>query len=385
MRTLLFTGNGGQGIGLAAAATATAAARAGQRTLVVSIGPSHSLSTLFGTGNARTPVSITPNLSVWTLDVSHQVSVLWEQMRGRFGMKLAIGDDELPLVPGLDVLLGLEQLRQQQQRRDGVAAYDLLIVDAGPHDMLLRTLSLPDSFRWGVRLLFGLDRDPGRNSASPGQALVPLALLPFDWFDQLQAARVQLEDIRDSVLDGRTTTIRYVLRPDAVALEEARLAIPALQLHGLTVEALVAGPLLPDDMVDAQLVPLVQSQHAVTVAATEIWPLRPLLRLPWHADVAGTAALAALAALGTALYADHQPDMRYITVPAIEQCNNDAPFIAIDLPGLRREALRLTLSGDELIVSVGPYRRHILLPVALRGSSNIKASREGDRVLVRRR
>lgn len=384
MRTLLFTGNGGQGIGLAAAATATAAARAGQQTLLVSIGPSHGLSTLFGIGDASSPVPITPNLHVWTLDVSHHVSVLWEQMRGRLGMKMAIGGDELPLVPGLDLLLGLEQLRQQQ-RHDAGGTYDLLIVDAGPHDMLLRTLSLPDSFRWGVRLLFGLDRDPGRNSASLNQALVPLALLPFDWFDQLQAARVQLEDVRDRVLDGRTTTIRYVLRPDMVGLEEARLAIPALQLHGLTVEALVAGPLLPDHTEDAQLVPLVQSQHAVMLDAAEIWPLRPLLRLPWYADVPGTAALAALAALGTALYADHAPDMRYITVPAIEQRNDDAPFIAIDLPGLRREALRLTLSGDELIVSVGPYRRHILLPVALRGSSNVKASREGDRVLVRRR
>jgi arsenite/tail-anchored protein-transporting ATPase len=69
--------------------------------------------------------------------------------------------------------------------------------------------------------------------------------------------------------------------------------------------------------------------------------------------------------------------------PIAEQLAGE-PAIVVELPGMPKGALRITLSGDELILQVGPYRRHILLPEALRGSS-IKATREGERVIVRRR
>ncbi len=61
------------------------------------------------------------------------------------------------------------------------------------------------------------------------------------------------------------------------------------------------------------------------------------------------------------------------------------PTVALDLPGLPREQLGLTLSGDELIVRAGPYRRHLLLPDGLRGVSAIKASKQGDTLLVQPR
>jgi arsenite/tail-anchored protein-transporting ATPase len=61
-----------------------------------------------------------------------------------------------------------------------------------------------------------------------------------------------------------------------------------------------------------------------------------------------------------------------------------APAIAIELPGLPKNALQLTLSGDELIVRIGAYRRHILLPEGLRGGA-IKATREGEYLIVRKR
>jgi arsenite-transporting ATPase len=59
--------------------------------------------------------------------------------------------------------------------------------------------------------------------------------------------------------------------------------------------------------------------------------------------------------------------------------------VALDLPGLPREALGLTMSGDELIVRAGPYRRHLLLPEGLRGVSAIRAAKQGDTLVVRPR
>jgi anion-transporting ArsA/GET3 family ATPase len=377
MRTIIFTGNGGTGIALAAAATACAAAQAGKRTLLASIGPSHSLGALFNVPSGPAPQAVTPNLEIWTIDALADMSMLWNQARSQLnGPGAQISGDEIPLLPGADLFLGMARIRQQAS-----SSYDLLIIDAGPHDGLLRALSVPDSFRWFVRLMFGLDRGPGRSNASIGRAIVPATLIPFDWVGHVQNARVQLEQARDKTIDHNSTSARYVLRPDNAALDEARLAVPALYLHGLVVDAIVAGPILPADIADPRLASVIMLQRDIIAVAEQIWAPRPLLQLP----LGVAASVEDLGVFGRGMYAERLPTDVYETTPPIEQNNGSTPFIAVNLPGLRRENLSLTISGDELIVRAGPYRRHLLLPDALRGTGKIKASREGERLVVRLR
>lgn len=379
MRTLIFTGNGGEGISLAAAATASKAAQSGKRTLLVSIGPSHGLAALMNTTLGNKPEEVAPNLSAWAIDVLGDVSAFMEQLSAQTnngGGPFKVSGDELPLIPGADLFIGLGRIRQET-----AAGYDVLVIDAGAHDGLLRALAVPDGFRWFVRLMFGLDRGPGRSSASMGRAVLPSTLLPFEWVGQVQEARVQLEQIRDEALDQRRTSVRYVLRPDTVALNEARLAIPGLYLHEMAVDALIVGPLLPSDLADPRVSSIIAHQQTVVDEATRIWrPLR-LFRMP----VTDGSGLTGLNMLGASLYNGSLPTEDYAVMPPIERGGGATPFIAINLPGLQREALGLTISGDELIVRAGPYRRHVLLHEPMRGIGPIKATREGDRLVVRPR
>ena len=116
-------------------------------------------------------------------------------------------------------------------------------------------------------------------------------------------------------------------------------------------------------------------QAAIQAEAVAIWPNRPLVQFDLHADEPGLAALGTLGA---------QLDIAAPTVVPIAETWQDAPAVVIELPGLPKNALQLTLSGDELIIRIGSYRRHILLPEALRGGA-IKATREGEHLIVRRR
>jgi anion-transporting ArsA/GET3 family ATPase len=379
MRILVCTGNGGIGSSLVAAATASAAAQAGQKTLLASIGPSHGLNGLFDGQLSSETRTLAPNLDAWSLDVPNDLHTYFEPVRPKLIGALAnLSSDELPLIPGIDFFLALERLR-----RSMAAGYDLTVVDAGPHDALLRVLALPDSFRWFVRLLFGLDRGPGQSSASVGRSLVPTSLLPFEWVGQVQDARTQLEQVRNDATASPRTTLRYVLRPDTSALYEARLAVPALHLHGLAMDGLVVGPLLPVDIQDPRMAEMVAQQQQVAVEAENTWAERPILRLPFITPQGGAEPMATL---GRALYMGRPAaELAEVTQPIIYHDSSDDPFISIDLPGIPREALGLTLSGDELIVRAGPYRRHLLLPPRLRGAQNIRASREGSRLVVRLR
>jgi anion-transporting ArsA/GET3 family ATPase len=378
MQTCIFTGNGSAGIALAAVATASLAAKKGKRTLIASPGPSHSLSALLDVPVSDTPQSIAPNLHAWELDPFKRMADYLESMRPHlFGVLTRITGEELPTLPGLDLFIGLDYLQKHLPE-----TYDLVIIDVGPHDAFLRALAAPDGFRWFLRLVFGLDRDPGRNPESLNNAILPGNLIPFDSIGKIQDARVRLESLRDSAVDFKNTTARYVLRPDRVALEEARISLAALQLHGLAVDALLVGPMLPDDTPDTGLAAVAARQREIITEAETIWSPRPVFQMPLNTSEAG---INVLQEIGQAIYASHAPEETYGTAMPIEYGNEQDPFIAIKLPGLPREELNLTVSHDELVVRAGPYRRHILLPKALRKTNNIKASRKGEQLIVRLR
>jgi anion-transporting ArsA/GET3 family ATPase len=385
MRTFIFTGNGGSGISLSAAATASAIANSsgqGHRTLLASIGPSHTSGSWFDVAtSADTPQSIAPNLDIWSFNVLHRMQELLEKFRPHLTGSLSrITGEELPVLPGLDIFFGIDSLHNHIEE-----PYDYLVVDAGPHDGLLRALSVPDGFRWFLRLIFGIDRDPGRNPDSLSQALIPANILPFAWPGHVQNARVRLEKLRDDALDPSHTTVRYVLRPDEAAYDEALIALPALQLHGMAIDALVVGPILPSCPSDSSLSAVAEDQRLLTERAKEIWSPRPIFSLPfWH--VASEDRIESLRQAGATIYADHPPtETGAVMEPIVHGADEQGPFITLRLPGLPKHELGLTLGFDELVVRAGHFRRHILLPPSLRGTTNIKATRDGEQITVRLR
>lgn len=366
MTTLIVTGSPGAGVGLAAAALAVRLADAGARTLLLSLGAPAALAALLGAAAGSTPAQVTPRLDALALDPAAEMAGYWASGRSALPQQLAeIAGDELPLLPGMGVLFGLARLRELAPR------YERVVVDAGAHDALIQVLNLPDSLRWGVRLGFGLDRGPGRSSASVSRALLPTSFLPTEMVDRVQQMREETERLRGELTSGAQAL--FVLRPDAAALAEARLAAPAVQLHGLPVGALLAGPLLPETAGA-----LAAQQERLLAEAAAVWPGLPLLRLPAHPGSAGVDGLRAVAGGLGALPAGR-------TTPPLTETHGGEPALAVDLPGLPQGALKLTLSGDELIIQIGPYRRHVLLPDALRGITSIRATREGTRLVVRRR
>lgn len=375
MQTLLFTGPSGANA-LAVAATAAAAAADGARVLLASVGPSHPVAALAGAPAANEPQPIAPNLDLWCLDPLADLAALWSAIKPPGGPPVV--GDELPLIPGSDLFLAATRLRKLEP------AYDLACVDVGPSDALLRSLGAPDTFRWLVRIFLGLDRGPGRSSGSVARAIVPTSLLPMmsDWLSRVQDARVQLELLRDEMTSPSLVQVRYVMRPDRGGLDEARIAVPALQLFGLAVECLVAGPILPPDLRGSSLAAMLDEQQAVLAEAGSVFHGRAIYSLGAGATPGGAAALAAL---GVALYGEDSPLPGPPVETPIALSGPPEPAVALSLPGLPRELLGLTLSGDELIVKAGPYRRHLLLPEGLRGMTAIKASRQGETLIIRRR
>ncbi|HMQ34741.1 MAG TPA: ArsA-related P-loop ATPase, partial [Chloroflexaceae bacterium] len=356
------------------AATAAAAAAEGARVLLASVGPAHQAAALAGAAAAPEPQTIAPNLDLWCLDPLADLSAVWGALRSPGGPPVV--GDELPIIPGSDLFLAATRLRKLE------GGYDLACVDAGPPEALLRSLGAPDTFRWLVRLLIGLDRGPGRSSASVARAIIPTSLLPMagDWLGRIQDARVQLEALRDQMTAPEGVQVRYVMGADRGSLAEARVAVPALQLFGLAVECLVAGPTLPAGLAGLEV--LAAEQAAAIDEAGAVFHGRAVYSLDAGATPGGAEALAAI---GARMYGEDSPLPGPPPTAPVALSGPPEPAVALNLPGLPREQLGLTLSGDELIVRAGPYRRHLLLPEGLRGTTAIKAARQGETLVIRPR
>jgi arsenite/tail-anchored protein-transporting ATPase len=375
MQTLIFTGSSGANA-LATATTAAAAAAVGARVLLMSVGPAHPVAALVGKAPIATPQPLGTGLDLWCLEPLEGLSTVWEAIRPTGGGGAAVVGDELPIIPGSDLFLAVTELQKIG------SGYDLVCVDAGPPELLLRSLGAPDSFRWVVRVLIGLDRGPGRSSASVARAVIPTGLLPIpsEWTGRIQDARAAFERLRDAMVAPTAAQVRYVLTPDRAGLAGARLNIPALQLFGLAVECLVSGPMLPRGTPGLEA--LVEEQSAVINEAGTIWHGHAVYGL---ASTATPDGVEQLAAMGARLYASDSPLPGPPPAPPISMRGPPEPAIVLDLPGVPREVLGLTLSGDELIVRIGPYRRHLLLPEGLRGMTAIRAARQGEQLVISQR
>ena len=103
---MLFTGKGGVGKTTVAAATAVRAARAGQRTLIMSTDPAHSLADSFDVVIGDDAAEIAPNLWAQQIDAQERLEDNWREIQEYMVQVMnwagveTIEAEELTVIPG---------------------------------------------------------------------------------------------------------------------------------------------------------------------------------------------------------------------------------------------------------------------------------------------
>ena len=167
------------------------------------------------------------------------------------------------------------------------------------------------------------------------------------------------------MLRAPSTSVRLVLTPEAVVIAEARRTRTALALHGFAVDAVVANRVVPAGGDDAWRHAWVTSQTARLAEAEAAFAPLPMLRAPYlpHEPL-GPDALSALAGEvfggvdNLLAFTDHDGW-------AVERAG-DGYDVLVDLPLARAADVDLARCGDELVLTLGSWRRVLLLPSALR-------------------
>lgn len=364
MRLVLYTGKGGVGKTTTAAATGVCAAERGRRTLVVSADAAHSLGDVFERRIGPQPVVLAPGLDGIEVDPRAETLRHWGSIRDYLvsmfrhqGIEDVVAE-ELALLPGAEeitTLLAVEAFAAS-------GAYDFAIVDCAPTDAALRLATLPDVAHRALRLLLPTMQAIARVGTPVAQKLVAMPLPGSGVFRDAESLIYdKLETLRRRITDPQTS-VRIVLTPERVAIDEARRAYTEFALFEVPCDAVVMNRLLPEAATSEEFFrSWGRLQREREREVEEAFSPRPVLAAPLCEDeVRG---VERLAELGRELFAGVEPDA-VLSVSARVSFGRDADgyFAEVPLPGASTERLDVAVVDDELVISTGARRRLLKLP-----------------------
>jgi arsenite-transporting ATPase len=195
--------------------------------------------------------------------------------------------------------------------------------------------------------------------------VVSMPLPGDDVFEAGEGFYERIEGARRILVDPDITSARLVMNLEKMVVAEARRTFTYLGLFGYSTDAAVVNRVIPDEVTDPYFSRWreVQARHMETVergfGSVDILSLRLFDR-----EMVG---IERLREVGEELYGDRDPTDRLAEDEAMSlgQDGDDA-VLSLRVPFADKDEIDVMRHGDELYVTVGPYRRSLVLPDSLR-------------------
>ena len=388
MRVILMTGKGGVGKTSVAAATGLRCAELGYKTLVLSTDPAHSLADSFDIELEHEPRLVRPNLWGAELDALMELEGNWGAVKRYITQVLqargldGVAAEELAILPGMDEIFSL--VRMKRHYDEGV--YDVLIIDSAPTGTALRLLSLPEVAGWYMRRFY----KPLQAVSSALRPLVepffrPIAGFslpnqevmdaPYEFYEQIEA----LEKV---LTDNTTTSVRLVTNPEKMVIKESLRAHAYLSLYNVATDMVIANRIIPDSVTDPFFKRWKENQQQYRQEIHDNFSPLPVREVPLYSEE--MCGLEALDRLKETLYGDEDPAQVYYketTLRVVQEQNQYS--LEVYLPGIAKDKVELSKTGDELNIRIGNHRRNLVLPQALAALQPAGAKMEDDYLKIR--
>ncbi len=388
MRLILMTGKGGVGKTSVAAATGLRCAELGYKTLVLSTDPAHSLADSFDMELGHDPRLVRPNLWGAELDALVELEANWGavkryitevlQARGLDGVQA----QELAILPGMDEIFGLVRMKRHYDE----GTFDVLIIDSAPTGTALRLLSLPEVSGWYMRRFY----KPLQGISAALRPLVEPIFKPIAGFslpnNEVMSAPYefyeQIEALEKVLTDNTQTSVRLVTNPEKMVIKESLRAHAYLSLYNVATDLVVANRIIPDSVTDPFFKRWKENQQQHKQEIHENFRPLPVKEVPLYSEE--MCGLEALDRLKETLYAGEDPTQVYYketTVRVVQEKNQYS--LELYLPGIPKDQIQLSKTGDELNIRIGNHRRNLVLPQALAALQPSGAKMDEDYLKIR--
>jgi arsenite-transporting ATPase len=364
-RTILITGKGGVGKTSVAAATARRCAAAGQDTIVLSTDPAHSLADALGRPLGSEPERVGPRLWAQQVCAQEEMERNWAAVQAWLRPLLVergvdrISAEELTVPPGLDELFSLLALKRHHEE----ARFAVVVVDCAPTGETLRLLSFPDVARWWLEKVFPQQGSLMAAARPLARAVLDVSLPGDEVLDDVGRLVRGLIAMHEILRDTERATVRLVMTPDRMVVDEARRTFTYLNLYGYVTDAVVVNRVFPPE-VDGYFAGWRERQLAALAEVESAFAPVPVLPAPYFGEEVIGAAM--LDRLGDAVFGER--DAASVLHDRVTQeltVFDDGAQLRLDLPFVERGDVSLKKIGLELVVRVDGHKRTLMLPPAL--------------------
>ena len=359
-RIILFTGKGGVGKTTISAATAIRAAELGYKTLVMSTDPAHSLADALDHPLGPEPTQIRDCLYGQEFDVYYSIKKYLNNMRElmltlfrKRGVDRMLAE-EMAVLPGMEetaAFLWLEMFYRSGQ-------YDLIIIDSAPTGETLKHLTFPQVSQWWLTRAVPIQK----LGKSIGPTVRRVTGVPLDkGLAELEVFYEKLNYIHEVMSNPDICTIRLVMNPERMVIQEALRGYTYLQLYGYPVDAVVVNRIMPENSSQEVFGHYLTAQKQYLEEIDDSFSPLPIFHAPHLGrEIFGPDRLHDFA---EKLYDEKDPrDIFFKRKPYhfIEQ--KYGYLLTIHLPFVKDEDVSVAQNGDELIIQAANRRRNLFLP-----------------------
>ncbi len=382
-RIILYSGKGGVGKTSLSAATAIRAARAGRRTLVVSTDSAHSLGDALDLEIGSEPTDVLPGLQAVEVDVNRELESHWgtiHQYLTKFMTFRGVDEtvaEEIAILPGMEELFSLLRVRAWSDSR----RYDVIVIDCAPTGDTVRMLAVPEVLSFYFSRIFPIQRQVVRTVRPVAQRMTDMPIPEDDVFGSIKRIYEQMEGMGPLLQDPRRSSIRIVLNPERMVINESQRLYTYLSLFGFPVDAVIANRVLPQEARSAYFDRWFEIQAAHLAEARSAFDPLPFFQAPlFDREMVGSAMLDAF---GQKVFGQSDPSQVLHQEKPIEIKKEDGAYaLYVRLPFAEKDRISVWARGDELVVQVDNQRRHLVLPRALAGRPVAGAAFAGQRLRV---
>ncbi len=389
MRIIFFAGKGGVGKTSVAAATGIRVAEMGQRTVIMSLDMAHSLSDIFDLDkslldkNKGRPVKVGKNLWIQELDIQEEVEKNWGEIYTYISTLLnttgldEILAEELAILPGMEEVSLLLFINDYVKRKK----YDVIILDCAPTGESLRFISIPTALEWYIKKIFKMEKAITKYVRPIAKRVWDVPLPGDDYFDAIEYLFERLRGVDKLLVDPEVTTVRLVTNPEKIVLKETQRAFMYFSLYKMHIDGIIMNRILPDDVSDIYFQKWRENQKEYIRKAEEYFSPVPIFPVNLFRDeVLGYDSLKTLSGQ---IYGERNPLEKFFDGKpySIEKKNGEYRLM-MKLPFVAKTDLEVNKVSDELIVRVGSFKRHLLLPRQVAAAKSIRARLDGQNLYI---
>jgi len=382
-RVIIYTGKGGVGKTSVSAATALRCAKLGYRTIAMSTDSAHSLADSLDVPLTGEIKKVGKNLDAIEVDVIHEMETRWQEI-GKYLSDFMvsqgldpISSKEMTVWPGMELMSALFYIEEFKKAGE----YDVVVMDTAPTAETLRLLSFPDTADWYFDKMYKIFKNTVRLARATVGKVMSMPMPTDAFLNDLDHLKDRMKTVRQILLDSETTSVRLVLNPEKMVINETKRAYTYLSLYNLTVECIVVNRLLPEDARGHYPEVKYEEQSKYMQMIEESFsPLKMLKSYQSSTEVVGKKSLEVLA---EQLFGDTDPSQVYTTEKSMEIYSKDGvDQLSLKLPFSSKDQVELYKSNDVLIVTVGWYKRSVALPYSLVKKEVRKAEFKDGRLVI---